>query len=285
MDQVFSDVAGSVEQVDELRRALAERVGKLRTNLTLGPGRISCAIERGMVRYEARPESLLVFKDEGAFELVYYYLAECEAFPRMTWEKPVVIEEIDQGGVNTAWREAFARALRDRGWRLAAANLQVAMDLSDGEGEIDALLERSSAALRERGLSFEECGTERADEVVALWREHLKATDVPADHFGFAGDASQNVVCVVDGEGSLCGVNWWRCAGRTCEVRHTVTVPDRQRQGIGLAMLAYTLDAARRAGCTRAYTYIDEENTRSLALYGKCGFSENGRSARQYVLD
>lgn len=54
--------------------------------------------------------------------------------------------------------------------------------------------------------------------------------------------------------------------------------PDRQRHGLGRALLGFAELQARRAGLTELRLYTHEKMTENIALYERLGFTETGRS-------
>jgi phosphinothricin acetyltransferase len=60
-------------------------------------------------------------------------------------------------------------------------------------------------------------------------------------------------------------------------VKHSIYVRhDQQRRGIGAALMNALIDACAAAGFRRMIGYIDADNTASLALHEKFGFSRAG---------
>jgi ribosomal protein S18 acetylase RimI-like enzyme len=62
-------------------------------------------------------------------------------------------------------------------------------------------------------------------------------------------------------------------------------VEDYRGHGIGPALLATTLKAARQRGITRVELHVRENNTRAIALYEKFGFVREGLLCRDVFVD
>jgi len=58
--------------------------------------------------------------------------------------------------------------------------------------------------------------------------------------------------------------------------------PNLRRLGIGEALLAFALQAAREEGAVSSFLEVRANNTAALALYRKFGFVENGRRPEYY---
>ena len=274
----------SVDSFDGLRAALKGRCGRLDTNCKMGGSALADAISRREARYTEHDRGLLVYIDEGRYERVYYFVACGADFPEAASDKLLVIEELDVNGRRADYLQALGDKLAARGWRRQACNLQVERRLGEGDApEIEQALARAEERLAAGGLELAMCDESMVAQVHGLWHAHLKPTDVPRAHFGFMEDPGQRVICAVDGAGRVCGVNWWEFGNGACEIRHTVTAPDCYRRGIGYAVLMAAMHDAVAHGARKAMTYIDEDNCRSIALYGKSGIVANGRTSTQFV--
>lgn len=66
------------------------------------------------------------------------------------------------------------------------------------------------------------------------------------------------------------------------EVESLAVLADFRRQGLGHALLAAGLDAARRAGAGHVFLEVRESNTAAQAFYQRCGFGLAGRRSGYY---
>ena len=62
-------------------------------------------------------------------------------------------------------------------------------------------------------------------------------------------------------------------------------VEEYRGRGIGAALLATTLEAARQRGITRVELHVREHNTRAIRLYEKFGFVREGLLRRDVFVD
>jgi GNAT superfamily N-acetyltransferase len=60
--------------------------------------------------------------------------------------------------------------------------------------------------------------------------------------------------------------------GADCKLDKLYVHPDRQRQGIGNALLQEIRDWARQHGARRLWLQVNRGNTQAIAAYGKYGF-------------
>jgi ribosomal-protein-alanine N-acetyltransferase len=66
------------------------------------------------------------------------------------------------------------------------------------------------------------------------------------------------------------------------EILNLGVAPERQRQGIGRALIEEMLRALERLGVTTVYLEVRESNAVARRLYEALGFAEVGRRARYY---
>ena len=277
----------SLDVFEETRKRAKANLGKLDTNCYMGAAALAEPVSSKRASIQEFEQGFLVFIDEGAYDRLFYFLQHGQdaPFPALCVDKPVVLEELDSNDRRQAEIADLGERLAAQGWKLYARNLQVAAKLQE---EAEKIREASAAALAKvaaNGIGLCPPDERLATDIVRLWKDHLRTTDVPGQHFSFLDDPEQHVVCAVDANGVLCGVNWWEYRNRTCEIRHTVTHPDYLHRGIAFAMLTHSLTTACEHGCEQAITYIDDENVKSLGLYAKAGITPNGRTSTQFILE
>jgi [ribosomal protein S18]-alanine N-acetyltransferase len=66
------------------------------------------------------------------------------------------------------------------------------------------------------------------------------------------------------------------------EIENIVVTEGERRQGIGSALLAAAIAAARQAGAQQILLEVRESNRAARGLYGRYGFRETGRRTRYY---
>ena len=275
----------SIEQYKSLKAAAKQRCGNLASNFFLTSGGLSRIMELQGLSYVEYPQGLVLFTDEGSYYRVFYFLDPDQPLPDLRQDKKVVIEELDNNGKRDEYLNGFFAKLEAAGWERIARNVQVYSSFDDRDDEIRVEYNRAQDNLKEQGFHIEKCSERHVDRVVSLWREWLHETDLPREHIEFFGDPSQVVICVLDENDEVCGTNWWKLQGGVCEIRHTVTDPRFYKRGIGYAMQLAAMVDALDNGSRGVFTYIDDRNYRSLAMFRKAGVLENGRTTVQYSLE
>ena len=275
----------SIEQYKALKASAKQRCGRLQSNVFLTSGGLARVMDLQGLSYEEYPQGLILYTDEGPYYRVFYYLDTNQLLPDMGQDKTVVIEEPNDAGRRDEYLAVFLPKLEEAGWVRVARNVQVYSDLADRGDEIRGDHARAMSNLERQGLRIEACPERHIAKVVSLWHAWLHDTDVPQEHLRFYGDPTQTVICVLNENDDVCGVNWWRIQGGLCEIRHTVTDPGFYQRGIGYAMqLAAMVDALNQE-CRGVFTYIDDRNYRSIAMFEKAGIVKNGRTTIQYSLE
>ena len=279
------EIVESIDQYKSLKSAVKQRCGSLASNFFLTSGGLSRILELQGLSYVEYPQGLVMFADEGTYYRAFYYLDPNRPLPDISQDKMVVIEELDNNGKRDEYLSDFFAKLEAGGWQRVARNVQVYSSLDNRGDEIRDKFRRAQDNLIEQGFHIEECPERHVDRVISLWKEWLRKTDLPSEHMGFIGDPSQTVICVLNDNDEVCGTNWWRLQGGVCEIRHTVTNPRFYKRGIGYAMQLVAMADAVDIGCRGVFTYIDDRNYRSLAMFEKAGIVENGRITVQYSLE
>lgn len=268
-----------LEDYKTLLKENRQRIGKVQSNCMLMAGDMARYIEEGRLFYDTLEEGLIIRIDEGIRENLYYFLRPDAPFPVLERGKSLLIEELDNRGTRKAELEGLEARIFAAGFERSRVNVQVERMMSD------ALVSREAieAQLYERGFMLETCTEGRVPAAVeALWRAHLNALDIPQDHLVLReGDVITNVMRK---QGELAATIWWRHSGRSSECRHVVTAPNYLRRALASALVRLWMSDACSHGANRMTTWINESNMRSLALFEKHGFAQNGRVSRQYLL-
>ena len=114
----------------------------------------------------------------------------------------------------------------------------------------------------------------------------IRPTDTPSRELLLLADESEESVADYAGR-SRCHAAFddGRIAGQylllhtrpfTAEVVNIAVVPDRQRQGIGTALLRHAVRTAREAGFRILEIGTGDSGTGQIALYERCGFVRCG---------
>ncbi len=269
----------SLEQFRELIHEKKEQVKILKKNSVLLPATVEKYISENRMYFENYDCGIAFFVDEGKYYLLFYYWDQEARFADFSREKPILAEELLINAEQSAPELQEDGFLTDAGFRLYRRNLQVEIDLRKQEFEPEEYWENRLKSHNLR-LNFD-CAPETFERAVKLWDRHLKMTDIPLDHRSFhEGD---HLLSVQSESGETAAVHWWRNSQRASEGRHTVTDPAYYRQGLAFTMLNIWCILVRKQGIARGFTWISDENEKSLALYRKTGFFTNGRVSIQYI--
>jgi RimJ/RimL family protein N-acetyltransferase len=104
--------------------------------------------------------------------------------------------------------------------------------------------------------------------------------DVDARTADFARDAASSLIAVAGGE--VIGM-FHVAASRHGFGEIGMTVArDWRGRGVGSALMQAGIDRARDQGLHKLSLEVFAHNAAAIALYSKCGFSEEGRRIRQY---
>jgi len=85
-----------------------------------------------------------------------------------------------------------------------------------------------------------------------------------------------------ESENAPSGFALWRDLGEEAELLTIGVAPAARKSGLGRALLAAILDAARVAGVEKIYLEVDARNQTGLALYESAGFRPIGVRKRYY---
>ena len=269
------------EQFRDLYQKFRQRSEKICSNCLLPQKTIAEALTDSEIYWEEYPQGLVLFTKHQAPERylkLYYFLRDISAFPDISADCPLILEEPDAGGKREEYIRRFTDSLLAAGFTKVSENVMVerSCDVTSLSSEMEkriTLLVADGCRIVMDPIDID------LSEVTGLWKKCLKPTDLPACHLTAPVSENAHIVCVLDRENGVCGVNWWECCGRVCEIRHTVTRPDFRRKQIGSTMILYAAEQARTSLCRTAYTYIDEKNTASMNMYEQIGFRKNGKKS------
>lgn len=266
--------------------SVKERFGTCRTNCFFMGDHIKKLISQNRFYMQGYEHGMAFFVDEGAYYNLYYFWGEGAAFVDFRQERPVVVES-SEPRIKRREEPSFDgldQLLTEAGFKLFKTNYQLEMKLA---GQEPVLRERSSAGerrLEELGLSLSfSDGGESLRQAIDLWESALDPTDIPLDHRTLSEQDA--LLCIMDPKNRVVATNWWRITGKSAEGRHTVVHPDYYHRGIASFMLTKECLCAVEAGADRVLGWVHEDNTKSLALHEKIGFSFSGKACKQYILD
>ena len=269
-----------VESLDQykalVKETKAQHPGTLTNSIQLAAS-MAPYIDEKRLFFAEWPQGIAFFLDERTWYEVTFFWDPAEAPADFRQEKPVIASTYPRGGEPGA----VGAFLEQAGFRKYRTNMQIEMALTPDKDVTEAVGDKIRQA-EEQGFTFRYCEDDALMErVLELWDTNLELGDIPVDHR--RRHPSDKTLCVFHGE-KLAAVNWWRNTKGSSEVRHTVTHPDYYHRGLASAMLIFWCRDAARSGCKKAIGWIDDTNIRSFGLYGKAGFTVNGRCSVQYVL-
>ena len=273
-------------QFKDVFQKTKQKFGTINSNCLLPNKVVSEALTESSVYLEEYPEGFVMFTEWNApalFYKIYYFIGDINSFPKISPEKPLLLEELDVNGKRSEYLDQISASLNRSGFTEAAKNIMVETKCSDPtvSSETDKILSHLESMNYRIEMDPHEVST---NDIADLWKNNLKKTDIPHEHYSSLKNGNSHIVCVFDPNNTVCGVNWWQYRNTVCEIRHTVTRADVRRKKIGSLMILFALDQAYKNNCRTAYTYIDSNNTSSITMYEKAGFTKNGKVCKQFIL-
>lgn len=111
----------------------------------------------------------------------------------------------------------------------------------------------------------------------AHYHDRLGTDSSPEFERRFAAEIANGAVHVAEADGQIIGFLFLEFGGGAVIVEQLGVEPERQRQGIGRALLTHTEAVGRAAGCDRIELLTAEEMRELIAYYLQRGFMETGR--------
>jgi ribosomal-protein-alanine acetyltransferase len=106
---------------------------------------------------------------------------------------------------------------------------------------------------------------------------HAQAFDRPWDTAAFEDLlGGVGVFAVMAEDGDPAGLVLCRALAGEAEILTIGVAPWARRRGLGRALMAAALDAARASGAETAFLEVDVDNTPAVALYERLGFERAG---------
>ena len=270
----------------KLYETAKNNIGKPDTNCLFPGTVVKDGIRQEILYYRVFPEGLVLFLDEGNLYRVYYFLDSSKPIPDLSCGKTLLIEELDNNNRREEYLNSFAEKLTRSGFYLESRNIQFEINLAEKQQWIRDEYARALHRIESNGFSFTvQPDHEQAEQVLEIWKNNLKPTDVPLSHTRFETDDEQSVVCVVDRDGRVCGTLWWINRGNYCEIRHIVTHPDHYRKGISNFTMLYSFMRASENGSKIVISYMDVHNENSILMHKRAGMTQNGKVSLQFILE
>ena len=146
-----------LEEYKALLRTNKQRLGAVDTNCMLMTGDMARYIEDGRLCAESDENGLYVFVEEGVRFNCFYFRRSGAPLPDLRRDKSVLIEEMDNRGMRSAYLDHFEPVLLGAGFSLSRRNLQVErMNAPEPDGCAE-IMDRLAAGAR---------GSRRAREVL-----------------------------------------------------------------------------------------------------------------------
>ena len=121
---------------------------------------------------------------------------------------------------------------------------------------------------------------ERADLAsIAALEERCFSDPWPASAFtGLLGSLSLTVM----NDSELVGYVFARVRSTEGEILNVAVHPEHRERGLGMRLVAESMDRCRRAGAESIFLEVRESNRPAIGLYGKMGFRTLDRRRRFY---
>ena len=166
----------------------------------------------------------------------------------------------------------------DSGFIVESKNYQLEINLKDKENEIKSRCEDYRLMLKEYGYDVEDIVDEYNEEISLLWKDNLKITDIPYEHY-----YNGNNICIKD-DGKIVACAWYRNSRTVSEWRHVVVDERYRGKKLASALLYLWMNRLIEENIYRGFTWVEKDNEISLSLHKKMGFVTNGRISIQYIL-
>ena len=113
------------------------------------------------------------------------------------------------------------------------------------------------------------------EDAISLWKSlpgmGLSGADAPEEIQIFLKSNAKTCFAAVDGD-QLVGTILGGSDGRRGYIYHLAVRKDRQKTGVGRALLSRCLDAYKKAGLQKAHIFVIADNTEGIAFWEKMGW-------------
>jgi ribosomal-protein-alanine N-acetyltransferase len=94
--------------------------------------------------------------------------------------------------------------------------------------------------------------------------------------------AARRVVMVAQAETEVIGFVVARTLEHEWELENIAVLPERQRKGVGQALMRVLLDVAHHHGAEAIFLEVRQSNSHARILYERCGFQRSGERKQYY---
>ncbi len=257
-------------------KGFKEKSNKLCTNLPLDIKVFFHYIEEGRLFFEETDVCLFLLVDERRYYTLFYLAEEKMANIILDADKKVLINE---NQIIKNKDVAINQMYIDNGFEVTSVNEQYHINISNEKDQILKNYEEAMKLLSEKGFVVSNINRNEIEQVKNLWERCLNDTDIPYDHYG-SGE-----IITIKCKNILIGAAWYKSVGSRSEWRHIVVKEDFRRQGIANCLIFYYLNSLVQNGIKSSLTWINQNNSTSVAFHENVGFVKNNRISVQYVLE
>lgn len=271
----------SSAQFAELVKEFKKRWQKVQTNCTMLPSEVQELAARKKLYVQPDDETLCFFVQESDCSRLYYYMKEEAVLPDASgWALPVVIDCVFRGDEEAALQKCGAAHWQTLGFAPYKRNRRM---------ECRKEMFRPPADEIEKNRRFPVAPLVPKDypDAATLWRTSLdyrSATFWNEAEFAEACARGELLgIRLADGRVGTVIVVMPR--GKTSFMEHLVVSPELRGLGMGrTAFCGGSTYLFEKHGAQKINFWVDETNTRAIALYERMGYVFDGTVSRQFLL-
>src|SRR3954451_19704479 len=94
--------------------------------------------------------------------------------------------------------------------------------------------------------------------------------------------AARRVILVAESDSIVVGFAVARTMGQEWELENIAVAPERQRKGVGQALLRVLLEVGRHNAADSIFLEVRASNSHARILYERCGFKQSGSRKSYY---
>ena len=248
------------------------------SNFPLDKRMIYDFISQKRMKYIIQNSGCLFLIDEGNYDDLYYLIKKGTLINLSGNKRNILIND------SLIVKEVFNREENinnlyiNSGFKLESVNYLLLLDIDKKLSDLNKKLEICKPIIDYRIINSD---IKKYDihEAKKIWKENLKETDIPLDHYHFG-----NLIALIH-DNRIIAVAWYDLNKRgDLEWRHIVV--DKQFRGMGLSKFLFynCLKITVKDGVKRAVTWVESENYVSLEMHRSIGFVKTNRVSAQYVL-
>ena len=270
----------SLKDFNDLVSLFKESNPEIICNFPINRGVFSKSINEGTFFGCFYENGLYFFIDEDNYYVLYYIIQKDSLLERIMVDKDVLINEaIIIKKERDDFEIKYDELLLNSNFEIESVNLQFEINVDEKKEEIKKVISGSDSYFKKKDYWFEIKDMKENHDVIALWNDNLKKTDIPKEHYN-----SGKVLCVFDRNNQLIAVGWFNLLDKISEWRHVIVSNEHRDFSLALIMYYLWMEQALQHGITKGIGWVEKENKPSLAMNDVVGFKRNGRVSIQYVL-